>query len=508
VFGKTHIALAISHHINRSYILTSTLQLQDQYQDTNDRVVSLKGRGNYSCGIDPRFSVDAAPCMAYPDLLKDCKGKKICPYYNQKNKALASHMMITNYLFFLYSTHCGFAAEGDGENPWTKREAVIMDEAHNLESHLISFAEINLSIEDLYKKYDLPVKNVAFTKDQGLNDIILQDIFHMLEASCESVDAELQEEFRLQGNLSGVNWAKAFSGTVADKIKRLNAKKYKLDKILQPMKMFYASSSNDWIIHPNVEENSITLTPLKADFIFHRHIEPMANKFVFMSATLGDKKSFCDELGLPVDEVLFIETGTSFPAELSPIIALPRLKMGYKDIDETIPQAIELIEKILLQHPDEKGIIHCGTYKLQTEILNRIDPQLRKRLVARDMTDNVKLKNEQLLEIHSSLAEPTILLSPSLMEGTDLFDELSRFQIILKLHWPALGDIRVKKKSELSGDWYANSMWNKILQASGRSTRHEKDYSVTYICDQSFTWWKMKWGKKFPKWFTDRIIEM
>ena len=69
---------------------------------------------------------------------------------------MTSQMMITNYLFFLYSTHCGFASDNgedkDGDSSWTQRETIIMDECHNLESHLISFAEINLSISDLYSK--------------------------------------------------------------------------------------------------------------------------------------------------------------------------------------------------------------------------------------------------------------------------------------------------------------------------------------------------------------------
>lgn len=471
-------------------------------------MISLKGRGNYACGVDNRFTADAAPCMAYPQLMQDCKVKKCCPYFNQKDKALSSHMMITNYLFFLYSTHCGFAQDVDAENPWQQREAVIMDECHNLESHLISFAEINLSISELYDKYDLPVKNHAFTHDIALNDIVLADIFDMVKAKVDEIDAELAQEFQVRGGLSGVDWAKAFSGTVADKIKRLNARKYKLDKILQPLKMFYDSQKEWWIIHPNPEENTIVLTPLKADFLFHKHIAPMAKKFVFMSATLGDKDTFMKELGLDPKRVLSVETDTPFPAELSPVIIAPRLKMGYKDIDQTIPEAVKLIENILNEHTDEKGIIHCGTYKIQNEILNRIDPTIRKRLISRDMTPNVKLRNEQLLSIHESVDEPTVLLSPSLMEGTDLYDDLSRFQIIMKLPWASLGDIRVKKKSELSSDWYPNSMWNKVLQASGRSTRHETDHSVTYLLDASFNFWYSKWKRKLPTWFTNRLIHI
>lgn len=163
-------------------------------------------------------------------------------------------------------------------------------------------------------------------------------------------------------------------------------------------------------------------------------------------------------------------------------------------------------------------VVHnCATYKLGEEIYRRLDPAYRERLLYRDMDilDGAmggknayqrKYRNDELLQLHSNNTKPnSVLLSPSMMEGVDLFDDLSAFQIILKMPWPSLGDPRIKKKTELNGDWYTNKVFVAIMQAAGRSTRHEKDSSVTYILDASFPYFFNKWKAKLPSWFVERV---
>jgi Rad3-related DNA helicase len=113
-----------------------------------------------------------------------------------------------------------------------------------------------------------------------------------------------------------------------------------------------------------------------------------------------------------------------------------------------------------------------------------------------------------LLEKHEKYGKlnGSVLLSPSMMEGVDLHDDLADFQIIIKLPWANLGDVRVNKKSKIDPDWYKNRMWLNILQASGRSTRHEEDTSVTYILDSNFDYFLKEWQINLPKWFLDRLV--
>ena len=164
-------------------------------------------------------------------------------------------------------------------------------------------------------------------------------------------------------------------------------------------------------------------------------------------------------------------------------------------------------------------VVHnCVTYDLQTQIFNRVGPANRKRLLCRDM-DTLngkpspglypkKYKNGELLELHENegASYGSVLLSPSMMEGVDLYDDLSRFQVIIKLPWSNLGDARIKVKSQLDETWYKNKMWVSILQASGRSTRNENDESITYILDSNFKYFYDQWKSQLPAWFKDRVV--
>jgi Rad3-related DNA helicase len=233
-------------------------------------------------------------------------------------------------------------------------------------------------------------------------------------------------------------------------------------------------------------------------------MDHLADHFVFLSATLPPADELCRELGLNREEMLYIEVDTPFAAEKSPIHILEVAKMNYKELDAAIPKIVQVVEAILEEHPNEKGIIHTGNYRIAKDILSQIDKKLKPRLIARDVGD-MKVHNSQLLKQHYETNKPTVLLSPSMTTGIDLKDDLARFQIIVKLPFPSLADPRIKKKSDIYPDWYLMQMWIEILQAAGRATRNEEDYSITYILDGSFSYFLNKSRPKLPKWFTNRL---
>jgi Rad3-related DNA helicase len=94
-----------------------------------------------------------------------------------------------------------------------------------------------------------------------------------------------------------------------------------------------------------------------------------------------------------------------------------------------------------------------------------------------------------------------VLVSPSSTEGLDLKDDLSRFQIICKIHWPYLGDKLVKSRMEKYRHWYAYQAVKSLIQARGRSIRTEEDYAVTYILDDAFDRLYSNNLRMFPKYF-------
>lgn len=523
--GKTFIATAIASKVEKAYILTSTLQLQNQYEKSWNELINLKGRGNYTCQLNTAFTVDAAPCAAQPDLIKMCKRDKLCSYYNQKDRALKSQSMITNPVYMLYSTHCGFASEED--TPWVRRSVLIIDEAHNLESHLVSFAESDVDPEMLQKEFGINAAAYKFTGRPEEDYMMVVNLQTELMEKAEEMAKRIENEFPAKKFLDDgemKSWARGMTEKVAERVRKLNAKAYQLDKAIQPLKIFFNTHdtpeelSRRWLISKYSDKNVLKLAPIYGDFLFTEYFGKLADKFVFLSATLGSKNAFCKEIGIEEEQCLFIETDSPFPPDKSPVIVMPSIKLSKDAYQANVQKVGGLIDHILDIHSNDRGIVHCVTYDLQTQIFNRVGSKNRKRLLCRDM-DTLngkpapgmypkKFKNGELLELHEKEGADygSVLLSPSMMEGVDLFDDLSRFQVIIKLPWSNLGDARIKIKSQLDGEWYQNKMWVSILQASGRSTRNEDDSSITYLLDSNFKYFFSQWEKKLPRWFKDRLV--
>jgi Rad3-related DNA helicase len=104
------------------------------------------------------------------------------------------------------------------------------------------------------------------------------------------------------------------------------------------------------------------------------------------------------------------------------------------------------------------------------------------------------------------VSKDTVLVSSSMTEGIDLHDDLSQFQIIVKLPWDSLGNTRTKTLAEETPLWYQNKMWQRLLQASGRSVRSQTDYAETFILDSTFTFQHNKFSKYLPEYFEKRLI--
>jgi Rad3-related DNA helicase len=64
-------------------------------------------------------------------------------------------------------------------------------------------------------------------------------------------------------------------------------------------------------------------------------------------------------------------------------------------------------------------------------------------------------------------------------EGVDLKDDLSRFQVLVKIPYPYLGDPLVKKRMNKWSGWYSLQTAKKIVQAVGRSVRSYDDSANT-----------------------------
>ena len=76
-----------------------------------------------------------------------------------------------------------------------------------------------------------------------------------------------------------------------------------------------------------------------------------------------------------------------------------------------------------------------------------------------------------------------VLMGPSILEGLNMIDEKSRFQIFLKVPYPYLGDKFVAAKLKYQPEWYDWQAEIMILQGIGRSIRSNNDWAISYFLD-------------------------
>ena len=256
-------------------------------------------------------------------------------------------------------------------------------------------------------------------------------------------------------------------------------------------------NEDEWVLSISATEDLVTVSPLYPKNYTRPLIFDLANKVLLMSGTILDKKTYCNNIGIPENDAEFISLDSPFKKENRPIFIVNVGSLSRNNIDKTLPNVVHAIKELLDEHKNEKGIVHCGTYIISRYIEQHIDSD---RLLFHSTDDR-----QNILDFHLMSKEPTVLVSPSFTEGVDLYDDLSRFQIIVKMPFGYLGDNYIRTKMEKIPGWYEYVTAKTLIQASGRSVRNVDDHCCTYILDSDMVWWYDKNNYLFPKWWKDAI---
>ena len=144
------------------------------------------------------------------------------------------------------------------------------------------------------------------------------------------------------------------------------------------------------------EFKPICVGPFSDPYLFRS-----ATKTLMMSATVMNKGAFCETLGLKEEDVAFISIPSPFPVENRPTIESPIASMSFKNIDKGLPKMAQAVKAILDAHPNEKGIIHCHSYKIAQYLKRNVRS---KRLLTHNSEDRIKK-----LKIHMADTRPTVL---------------------------------------------------------------------------------------------------
>lgn len=481
--GKSLIGITYSRWLNgnkgNSFILTPQKILQAQYEkeelDDKGTLFPIYGKSNYHC---PKFNTSCD----IGGLMKQCKGT--CSYTAAMNKSKDANNVIMNYTLGLLMF--GFTQVYD------KRKLMICDEAHNLESMLVNFNLLTISRQRTDSlKLKLTIFKTIKDGHKWLSDIYFPKVEEELEDLHEDV--------------------KDIIDTVSDSLSKHELtliKKY--DKALAHVHSIsdflnlYSDTYQDKFVM--ISNNfKLEFKPVYGKDNFNLMMKDKASKFLMMSGTILNKKQYCDDLGIPEDDTSFLSLDSEFKPDSRPVVYLPGTKMNASwnkpENKGNLNKYLNILDTVLELHEDESGIINTGNFKIAEYLVEHLRKQTKFKIYHHN-PESGNNRND-VIEQFMKDDKPRVLISPSITEGLDLKHDKGRFNIIAKLPFPYLGDSWIKKRMELSSDWYAIETAKSIMQACGRVVRSDTDHGTTYIIDESWNYFYYKNSHLFPQWWKD-----
>jgi Rad3-related DNA helicase len=522
--GKSIIAMIVAGYLTtfdmRGYILASDLSLQSQYEkefrDFNLNWGCIKGVDNYTCAVNgEKFS------------LGDCRIKNIsyegaedllcfreCGYLSNRKRAIASPVALLNYSYWLIQRNYVEGQQQDkGKGvPFPKRDFTICDEAHKLPEIVQNHFSPRISldsvtrIEDFFsflkRKHQKTPRKLPSTFKQLVKNILDENSEKKLFLLLKEVEMFLSEYVAIGQSMKETiaamfpgektvpkEWR--FAMSQADWVKDMHCKFEDYNHILSQVGV-------DFMIKNPQEAGAVVFNCLEERYMMNKYFHDQAGFKLLMTATMGNGTDFLKAIGGKKCKYKRLESTFNF--EKSPIYFYPEKKMSLAQRDANFEWLRDTVTEVINKHPEDNGIIHSGSYEISGKIFQSLDKNIQKRIVT---YSNSQEKEEAM---RTFILNPgKILMGPSLLEGINLFEERSRFQIFVKIPFPSLGDKYVRAKMNYSPEWYDWKTIIAILQGIGRSVRSENDWAVTYVLDGCLKDLIRRRRSSFPDEFQQRI---
>jgi Rad3-related DNA helicase len=498
--GKSIIAIASSLVLSElgkhGYLIASDLSLQDQYEnailDFKLPWGSIKGVDNYTCHVNGLpFSLGDCRLkgMGY-ERAKELSCWSTCEYLQARQTSIESRVALLNYSFWLIQrNYVDSKKNDDTSSAFTERDFIFFDEAHK--------------VDDIVQNHFSPKLDFTLiSKVDTLNVFFRKWSFRLPHVKQNSIELLVNLLLSRKKNDELIVIMKHFISTLSeylilqDHVKAISKKKYNNAIVPKEWRTAFSIFDNLKDIHCKFEDyvNIITevginkmivdqskdivkFTCVDEQWMIRKHLHEQAGFKVFMSATIGDPKSYMKIMG--ITDAKFIRINNDFNYEKSPIVFVNKFKLSMAHKEKSFPHVLSMMDKILIKHNNHRGIIHTGSYDFTQKILDGSSEH--SRFIS--YTDS-KTKAEALSEFKSS--NNGILIGPSILEGLDLSDDISRFQIFFKVPYPSLGSPHIKAKMNYSPDWYSWKTSISFAQGVGRSVRNKNDWAITYVLDACF----------------------
>jgi len=474
-----------------AYVITTQKILQEQYMDDfgpqsgRNLIRTIKSSSNYrckhyednSCAESKRLLVKLGKQLAGTDFAKTCKNE--CRYTLEKQDFIECPISITNFSYFL--------AETTYAGKLTPRALLVVDECHNTETELGKFIEVSFS-----EKFARDILKCKIPK-LDTQEAVLEWVKGPYRKAVNKYVRELEKNLVRLSDTEG-------HGEFSKQYEMLEKHTGKIDQFIE------VYNPTNWVMTVAYPQEGnrrgarkFEFKPVDLGSYSQKVFLKSGARTLMMSATVVDHEVFCKSIGLDPAEVAYLRIGSPFPVENRSAHYIPVGSMGKDSIDKTLPIMAEAVKMILDKHPNEKGIIHTANYRVAKYLVENVETN---RLLTHESSNR-----DEVLKFHVSSSEPTVLISPSMMEGVDLADDASRFQILCKVPFPYLGDLVIKKRMEKDKMWYPYTTAKSVIQAFGRSIRNEKDHAVSYILDADWDRFYSRNIHMFPQEFRSSFIK-
>jgi len=520
--GKTGIAWFV-HQLSKytTTVLSHQKVLQDQYEsllgsDNYIDFLTLKGKANYECILNKKWTVESAPCSYFK---YKCKFKNNCTYWRLRMEAEKTNFLNMNYqqIFLIYDNSI--------DTFKYNKDLYIYDECHNFKNIYTDIRSISIKSQE--SDFFNLIKRLS--DDDGFNSLceILEDSM----AYYKDIDYN-----KLQNNIEyGLNTFKHVSNIKYQLVNELNetVKKHEIDLLERGRIHLYSQcitnidmwlgkywklmgfkshiiDNNNFVIESTFGEKTTEckIIPLDISNIYSSEANDFSNSRLFMSSTIFGGERFISELGLEDQKNEYIYLDSRFALDNRPIFSIP-----IRSINETLVNSDEItkyfddILNVVFDHASKghSGIIFSPSYKLtklfaeysykllennDIDLLYNLDVDSRDDILNRFIERNNRIK---------------VLVSPSFYEGVNLEGDISRYQIIMKVPFKYLGSKYVKTCMNKYPTWYSLEALKLIVQAAGRSVRNKDDYAATYIFDSNWINVYNRCKQFIPKWFDEAI---
>ncbi len=496
--GKSLINL-FSAKGKTAYVTTPQRILVKQYLESIKNVpiykglgVGVMGKATYKCiklSTPEKFeNCDGAPCIEKVEgENKMCDYyANGCYYYDAVRKAQREPVTITSLAYCLMAIKRGIENHAmltkeeaemlsDSENElkgWFKRDVLIIDEAHSFDDAIVNFFTVDLTpfSFDQQLNFEALVEKIDGKDDTEIRNIIMEHVSEIIRLTKDRLDIEEDESIKK---------------TLRTRIERMSHLVVKLN------------FDTTYIIQKS--DTSINLKPYSpAPFI--KNFLYSFDNVIFSSATFVNLEQLTKSLGIEPNDWVSISVPSTFDAKRAPIVFDSVGKINKESLSEALPKVAKAIDDYANLYADERILVHCHSYPIQTYLIENISESNRPRLISHTPKD--REYQEKVFEY----SKKGIFLSVNMTEGLDLKDDLCRIQIIVKCPYLNLGDKWIKEHYNRDGRaWYETKTLSTIIQACGRIIRSKDDWGVTVILDANAFYLIEKYKDREPESFKQRL---